>query len=208
MTGRPKNRKNTKPQHMWSKEEIEYLTQITPGKYRKEILKLMNEKFEYQFSLTQIAAAIKRYGLTTGLSGQFGTGAKPWNKGTKGLTSANITSFKKGHTPINYKPVGSERINVEGYIEVKVADPRKWRLKHRVIWEQHHGEIPKGHAIIFADGDKSNLDIDNLLLVSRKQLLFMNRNNLITENKDFTKVGVNIANVMIKLSEIDNKSKN
>ena len=36
----------------------------------------------------------------------------------------------------------------------------------------------------------------------------MNRNNLITENKDFTKVGVNIANVMIKLSEIDNKSKN
>lgn len=60
MTGRPKNRKNTKPQHMWSKEEIEYLTQITPGRYRKEILKLMNEKFEYQFSLTQIAAAIKR----------------------------------------------------------------------------------------------------------------------------------------------------
>jgi len=207
MTGRPKNRKNTKPQHMWSKEEIEYLTRITPGKYRKDILKLMNEKFEYQFSLTQITSAIKRYGLNTGFSGQFEAGVNPWNKGTKGLTSANITSFKKGHTPTNYKAIGSERINIEGYIEVKVADPSRWRLKHRVIWEQHNGEIPKGHAIIFADGDKSNLDIDNLLLVSRKQLLFMNKNNLISENKDFTKVGVNIANVMIKLSEIESGNK-
>ena len=207
MKGRPKNRKNTKPQHMWSKEEIGYLTQITPGRYRKEILELMNDKFEYQFNLSQVAAAIKRYGLNTGLSGQFRTGEKPWNKGTKGLTGANITSFKKGHTPINYKPVGSERINIEGYIEVKVADPNKWRLKHRFIWEQNNGEIPKGYAVIFADGDKSNLDIDNLLLVSRKQLLFMNRNNLISENKEFTKVGVNIANVMIKLSEIESKNK-
>lgn len=207
MAGRPKDRKNIKPKHMWSKEEIEYLTQITPGRYRKEILKLMNDKFEYQFSLSQVAAAIKRHGLNTGLSGQFETGAKPWNKGTKGLTGANITSFKKGHTPINYKPVGSERINIEGYTEVKVANPNKWRLKHRVIWEQHNGEIPKGCAIIFADGDKSNLDIDNLLLVSRKQLLFMNRNNLISENKEFTRVGVNIANVMIKLSEIESKNK-
>ena len=35
----------------------------------------------------------------------------------------------------------------------------------------------------------------------------MNRNNLISENKEFTKVGVNIANVMIKLSEIESKNK-
>ena len=106
-----------------------------------------------------------------------------------------------------YKPVGSERINIEGYTEVKVANPNKWRLKHRVIWEQHNGEIPKGCAIIFADGDKSNLDIDNLLLVSRQQLLVLNRNNLISEDKEITKTGINIANIMIKLSEIEKDNK-
>ena len=145
--------------------------------------------------------------LTTGTGGYFKKGSTPWNKGLKGYMGANKTSFKKGTIPPQYRPVGSERIAKDGYIEIKVEDPNKWELKHRVIWEQHHGEILKGHAIIFADGDKSNLDIDNLLLVSRKQLLFMNRNNLISENKEFTKVGVNIANVMIKLSEIESKNK-
>lgn len=153
-----------------------------------------------------IKGMMYRNKLTTGTVGYFKKGSTPWNKGLKGYMGANKTSFKKGTIPPQYRPVGSERITKDGYIEIKVEDPNKWELKHRVIWEQHNGEIPKGYAIIFADGDKSNLDIDNLLLVSRKQLLFMNRNNLRSENKEFTKVGVNIANVMIKLSEIESKN--
>ena len=38
---------NKRPQHKWTKEEIEYLKEITPGHHHKEILDLMNEKFEY-----------------------------------------------------------------------------------------------------------------------------------------------------------------
>lgn len=208
MKGRPKGSKDKKKQHKWTDEEKEYLASIVKGSTYEEITKQMNDKFEYNFSKEQIKGMMYRNKLTTGTVGYFKKGSTPWNKGLKGYMGANKTSFKKGTIPPQYRPVGSERITKDGYIEIKVEDPNKWELKHRVIWEQHHGEIPKGHAIIFADGDKSNLDIDNLLLVSRKQLLFMNRNNLITENKDFTKVGVNIANVMIKLSEIDNKSKN
>lgn len=206
MKGRPKGSKDKKKQHKWTDEEKEYLASIVKGSTYEEITKQMNDKFEYNFSKEQIKGMMYRNKLTTGTVGYFKKGSTPWNKGLKGYMGANKTSFKKGTIPPQYRPVGSERITKDGYVEIKVEDPNKWELKHRVIWEQHNGEIPKGYAIIFADGDKSNLDIDNLLLVSRKQLLFMNRNNLRSQNKEFTKVGVNIANVMIKLSEIESKN--
>ena len=108
---------NKRTQHKWTKEEIEYLKEITPGHHHKEILELMNEKFEYQFGLKQVAGAIKRYNLKTGFTGHFKKGSEPWNKGTKGLTGPNRTSFKKGETiHPNYRPVGSERLNRDGYI--------------------------------------------------------------------------------------------
>ena len=77
--------------------------------------------------------------------------------------------------PHNYRPVGSERINRDGYIEVKVADPKTWKTKHRIVWEAHHGEIPKGSIIVFRDGNKLNTDISNLALVSRGVSLKMNQ---------------------------------
>lgn len=204
---RPKGNKNKRPQHKWTNEEKEYLATIVKGRTYKEITKRMNDKFEYDFSEEQIKGAMFRNKLITGIGGHFKKNHTPWNKGSKGLTSANKTSFKKGMIHINHREVGSERITRDGYIEIKVAEPNKWRLKHRVIYEKHYGEIPKNHAVIFADGDKSNLDIDNLLLVSRQQLLVLNRNNLISEDKEITKTGINIANIMIKLSEIEKDNK-
>ena len=129
MIGRPKGSKN-KVIHIWSTDEKEYLIKITHGKSYRDILGLMNNKFEYQFSLNQIKSAISRYNLNTGRTGRFEKGRIPANKGTKGLTGANKTSFKKGNTPLNHKPVGSERVSVDGYTEIKVSEPNKWRLKH------------------------------------------------------------------------------
>lgn len=200
MVGRPKGVKS-KTSHNWNKEEKDYLSEITPGKSYNEILELMNSKFEYQFSLSQVKGAIKRYKLNTGKTGRFEKGHVPVNKGTKGLTGANKMSFRKGNIPVNHKPIGSERVNVDGYTEIKVSEPNKWRLKHQVIWESHNGKIPSGSAILFSDGDKSNLDINNLVLISKSQLLVLNKNNLIKQDSELTKVGINIANVMIKISE-------
>lgn len=194
--------------HAWSDEEKEYLKEVTPGNSRKQILELMNNRFEYQFALSQIVGAIKRYKLNTGRTGRFEKGQESWNKGTKGLVKANKTSFKKGQMSINHKEVGSERVNVDGYTEIKVAEPNIWKFKQRIIWEQHNGEIPKGCQIIFADGDKSNLDIDNLLIITRKQLLILNQNKLIYQDAELTKVGINIANVISQISEVKKKEIN
>ena len=192
--------------HRWSDEEKEYLKEITPGRHYNEIHQLMIEKFDYEYSYSQIAGAIKRYGLKTGFNGRFKKGHVPANKGTKGVMKANKTSFKKGQVAKNKKPIGSERVSVDGYTEIKVADPNKWRLKHRVMYEKYHNVVlnPK-QLVIFADGDKSNITKENLLLVDNEQLLILNQNGLINENRELTKTGLNIANIIIKLNELKRK---
>ncbi len=37
--------------------------------------------------------------------------------------------FAKGNVPPNHRPVGSERISKDGYIEVKVAEPKQVEIK-------------------------------------------------------------------------------
>jgi hypothetical protein len=202
MCGRKAGTKNT-VLHIWSREEKEYLKQITPGHHHNEIQEMMNKKFELEFTLGQIKGAINRYGLNTGLTGYFEKGSIPYNKNKKGSCAAGSEKgwFKKGRTPANHKPIGSERINVDGYIEIKVSEPNKWRLKHQVIWEEHNGKIPKGYAVIFGDTNSLNLAINNLILVSRHQLLIMNKNNLIQNDADLTRTGVIIADIYKKISE-------
>ena len=193
--------------HKWSKEELEYLKEVAPGHSYEEIFKLMNDKFEYQFTLEQIKGAMNRNKIKTGLGGHFKKGSTPWNKGLKGYMGANKTSFKKGQKPINYREVGSERINSEGYIEVKVGDPRKWQLKHRYIWEKHHGEIQPGHTIIFLDKDKTNTDIENLACVSREELLIINKNKLIKDDVELAKAGVNLSKLIASINKHERNNK-
>ena len=196
--GRTKGVKNKKPQHKWSEEEKQYLASIVKGKTYKELVTLMNEKFDYEFSSQQIESALRRYNLKTGNTGQFKKYQEPWNKGLKGYMGANKTSFKKGTIPPNYKPVGTERVTRDGYTEVKIKDPNKWELKHRHIYKKHYGEIPSGYNVIFADKNISNFDIDNLILVSKAEMLMLNREKLIFEDKELTKTGVNIVKLINK----------
>lgn len=107
---------------------------------------------------------------------QFKKGHVPFNKGVKGYTTTDerkmqnmkSTQFKKGHLPKNHKPVGTERTTKDGYIERKTQDPNKWELLHRIVWREHNGEIPKGYNIQFKDGDRTNCNIENLYLISRR----------------------------------------
>lgn len=192
----------------WSEEQKEYLKEITPGHHYKEIQELMNKKFCLELTMDQIKGAIGRYKLNTGFTGQIQNGNIPWNKGTKGIVTGGVeTQFKKGNRPKNFRPVGSERINVDGYTEIKVADPNKWRLKHQVVWEENKGPIPKGYTVIFGDCNKQNFDINNLLLVTRHQLLVLNRNKLIQNDTDITKTGILVADLNIKIGELKKKGK-
>ena len=206
--GRPLGVKNKGPQHIWSDEEKQYLAEITPGRGYKEIQSMMSCKFGFDYTRHQIKGAITRNKLNTGRTGRFEKGRATWNKGTKGLTKANVTSFKKGQKPHNYKPLGSERITKDGYCEIKVSDTgRRWKSKHLVVYEKHHGKVPRGSVVIFLDGDKRNFDIDNLHLVTRNQLAMLNKNSLIQKDAELTKTAINVVDLMKKISAIEKKDK-
>ncbi|QPR34493.1 HNH endonuclease [Delftia acidovorans] len=111
--------------------------------------------------------------------GQFTAGFKPWNKGKHGYSVEQGKShFQAGNRPPTWVPVGTERWttppralpHAARYLKRKVAEPNRWQLVHRIVWEQHHGPIPEGHAVIFHDGDTSNIDISNLRCISRTEL--------------------------------------
>lgn len=110
--------------------------------------------------------------------GQFTPGIVPWNKGKKYHAGGRSrdTQFSKGHKPVNHKPVGTIRTNVDGYLEIKIAEGiNKWRLLHREVWKQHHGAYPpRGYALIFKDNDKTNVEINNLQLIPRRDLMKKN----------------------------------
>lgn len=109
----------------------------------------------------------------------FPKGHQPMNKGRKQteymseeqLAKTKATRFKKGHIPKNHKPVGYERITRDGYIEVKTAEPNVFELKHRLVWIEHNGEIPPGYNIQFKDGNRQNVSIENLYMISRSEQL-------------------------------------
>ena len=188
----------------WTLKEKDYLRENVKGKSYKELAAMMTEEFDKPFTLDQIKGAINRYGFNTGRTGRFEKGHIPPNKSKKGQCAPGCEKgwFKKGHIPENHKPVGSERVdNKDGYRLVKVAEPNVWELKHRMLWEEANGSIPDGHVVTFLDGDKTNITLENLELISKAQNVRLNQNDLRQDDPELTKTGILIASVLTKAEE-------
>ena len=168
----------------WTKEEINILLRDyqDPNIFSADIAKRLDR------TLSQVYNKAGKMGLKaplerSRLAGKLGTnhpnavahrfkkGSVPPNKGKKMspevYEKVKETMFKKGNSPVNHREVGSERINVDGYIEIKVAEPNRWKLKHRIIWEQVNGEIPKGYNVQFKNHNRQDCRIENLYLICR-----------------------------------------
>lgn len=158
----------------YSKQEIAWLEKHKALPI-SEYTDLFNKNFDRSVDKKNLHALRKRRGWKTGRTGQFEKGHEAWNKGKTGYMGANKTSFKKGQKPHNRKPLGYERVNVDGFVEVKVAEPNKFKIKGRFEWEKKHGEIPKNHVVFYLDGNSLNCDISNLALLSRSELVRLNQ---------------------------------
>lgn len=180
-------------------EEVKnYIIQNHRGISHTEMARQLNERFGTNYSREKIKCFYGNHKLNSGLTGRFEKGHNPINKGVKGVHLSPETEFKKGNMPRNHRDVGSERVNIDGYTEIKVAEPSKWRPKHHVVWEAANGPLPKGHVLIFADSDKTNIALDNLIPVTHSQLVRLNRNGLIHNDAELTRTGVIIASMMVK----------
>ena len=199
--------------HYYSEEEDNFLIDNVKGISLKELREQFNKKFGYNLSESAIANRKNKLGLSSGIKGgQFQKGSVPFNKGEKqkdymskeAINKTKNTRFKKGNIPHNHRPLGSERTTIEGYIEVKVAEPNKWKTKAVVIYEEKYGKIPKGHKVIYLDGNRQNLDVSNLKVISNAEELIMNSNNLRYSNKELTESGCLVAKIINKRRKLKN----
>lgn len=128
-------------------------------------------------SYDNFKALCTRRGWSTGRDGRIQPGQLPWNTGKAMPYNANAarTQFKKGQTPRNAKYVGHERIDKkDGYVWMNVQETnphtgyaRRYVLKHKYLWEQKHGHVPRGMCLKCLDGDRTNTDPSNWDLVPR-----------------------------------------
>ena len=168
----------------WTQEEIDILSRLYPNHYAREIAGILGRGISSIHCKAQALgiessreknqrAGYEASKSPASIAARFQNGSVPLNKGKK--VSPEIyakmqpTMFKKGQTPVNHRDVGSERVNVDGYIEIKVAEPNRWRLKHRVIWEQVNGVIPKGFNVQFKNHNSQDCRIENLYLISKAE---------------------------------------
>lgn len=143
----------------------------------------LNEEYGLSFTPQQIKNFCENHKIRSGRTGCFPKGNLPWNTGTKGMTGPNSGTFKKGDVPKNIKPMGHERLcRKDGFVLIKVKErnphtgcPTRYKHKHVHVWEQHHGPVPVGMVVAFKDGDKLNCDPENLMLISRAELLRLNK---------------------------------
>lgn len=98
-------------------------------------------------------------------------------------------------------------MTTDGYPAVKIAEPNVWKLKHILVWEEANGPVPEGYAVIFLDRDHTNTKLENLALVTRAELLELNRRELIKTDAELSETGVLIARVNCKISEIKRTKK-
>ena len=172
-----------------------------------EMTKRLNKTFGTNYTYKQIRAYYRNHRYHSGIIVRFQKGHVPFNRRKKGEHFSPATEFKPGQMPVNYLPVGTEKVKDDGYVWVKLADPRTWKQKHRVIWEETHGPVPDGHVLLFVDGNKLNITLDNLLLISRRQLAIINNKQLISCDPEATKTGLIVADVYLKITDRRRKKK-
>ena len=111
----------------------------------------------------------------------------PWSGGQVKGRGVSVTA----------REIGEERITA-GYTYIKIAKNKinknftteqireNWVQKHRWIYENAHGEIPKGSLVVFLDSDQSNFNIENLYCIPRRITIPMIRNNWFSTNPEVT----------------------
>lgn len=211
----------------YNEKIIEYLKKNHKGKSTIELSNEINQKFGLNTDPDSIQNLKSRIKRRDGFifeparnDGCIKKGNIPINKGKKwddymskdAQARSRKTTFKKGNKPLNAVDIGEESMRYSGskpddlgYVHVKVCDGKgnkNWIPKQRVIYEQHYGPIPKGHKVIFADGNRFNFDIDNLVLVSSSEELIMNQKSLRYDDQDLTKTGHLIAKVIDKRNKL------
>lgn len=211
----------------YTPEVQEYIFNNYQGKDNIDLAKEVNEKFGLNLSndsISNFKLRMKRergINLRTGINRtRFKKGSIPVTKGKKwdefmpieSQENSKKTWFKKGFIPKNSAPLYAERIRTRSdntqCIKVKIANGKQnanWVSKQYVVWEKYYGKVPEGYLVVCSDGNNMNLDINNLILISKSESSIMNQKHLRTTDGELTKAGLNLVRYKRKINEIEDE---
>lgn len=189
-----------------------WLAEVVQGRSYEELARMASERYGEQFTATQMHGILTRYDLRNGRDCRFQPGHESNQKGKplndRQRAALAKTQFQAGNLPHNYLPIGSVVKNRDGYLLKKVSDEGalwdRWKFLHRLVWVEANGPIPPGGVITFLDGNKENLALDNLALISQAESSRLMALHLRSEDPEITRNGVQIVKLM---SAIDEKQK-
>lgn len=205
-TGKPKG-----TLRLWTQEQADFIAEAYTRMTLDQVLVALNERFGTSFTFTQLRAFTRNHGVLSGRTGRFHKG-QPRTPGS-GAKGPNRTSFKKGcmsgAAQHNYVEIGSLRFSKDGYLERKVTDDqslvpaRRWVGVHRLNWEAAHGPIPEGHCVCFIDGNPLNAELSNLVLLSRRELVWLNKTRLGAVPAELKPAAIATAKVFVRAKELE-----
>ena len=206
------------PGGFWTEEMHRFMREYIPGHTESEIVAAFEERFGIELTRGQVKNEKGRLGVRSGtFGGRFEPGHVPANKGRPieewmpseaSRAACAAGRFKKGGMPRNAEltPIGSERVDRQGYTWVKVAErPRlkeggcgrtndNWRPKHLIAWEAANGRpVPPSTMIVFADGDKGNFDPGNLVAVPRALWAVISRCRIPFADRETLEAAMDVA---------------
>lgn len=169
----------------WSEHERKVMREKFADNYTETICHMLNRSYRSVCSQATLLGLKKSKAFMkmelerqadrlriVGVQSRYHKGREPENKGKpmpkEVYEKVKRTMFKKGNKPHNTNYDGHERISKDGYVEVRIR-LGKYVLKHRHIWEQANGKVPKGHIVVFKDRNPNNIVLENLELISREE---------------------------------------
>jgi hypothetical protein len=185
---------------LWTRKDEQLLRKLYPDTPTVDIAKRLGRSLAGTYQRARVLNLLKsaaylaspeacrmRRGDDVGARFRFPKGNVPFNKGLRrpgwGPGRMKATQFKRGQrngtAAALYMAVGSTRL-IDGYVYRKVSDVPSvpysvnWKPEHHLLWSEAHGAVPAGHAVRFKNGDRMDIRLDNLELVTRGAIMARN----------------------------------
>lgn len=177
-----KSKKPKRTSFNWEKKHIDFLKKHAKGSNTKEITKKFNDHFNTNNSDMSVRTQVYNHNL------KFDN---------------HPGRFKKGNIPPGEYKIGDKAIDGDGGVIIKIANDhhnykRNWKKYHIYLWEKYKGTVPEEHLVIFLNNDNRDFRLENLELVPRSIYQMMILNDLVYDDPELTKTGINIAKLLKK----------
>lgn len=202
----------------YSLMELEFVDSLGTNYSLKEIVEMFNKKFNRNINVKQLTTMRHKHGLNRKQKHRYSQEEKDFIKGMLETYNRNQIVMreyeKKFGRKISFdtvdlfrkqfnihirkrKTCGQEGIK-GGKVAIKLPN-NKWQYKHRIIYEQHYGKIPKDYFVTFLDGNNRNFDINNLKLVKDK--VFRRIARYTPNNDEIMKTYIMASELVVKANE-------